>query len=208
MQLIKDLGTRRTGNRMTRYGLYKCSICHKTKEKQTKKSGEDSLMCRSCRSRETATKHGFTNKSSSDYNIYTQWQAMNRRCVTGDSVVSSEWNDPKLFIKWARENGWKKGLHLDKDIICERDGIYPKVYSPRTCMFITGSKNSSESSTRNNPINKIISVVQMTLDGEEIRDFNSAKEAESTVGTLRCSIGKCCKGKQITAGGFKWKYKS
>jgi hypothetical protein len=51
-------------------------------------------------------------------------------------------------------DNWKnnKGYELDKDIICERDKISPKIYSPETCMFVTKFENLSESTTRNNKL--------------------------------------------------------
>lgn len=38
-------------------------------------------------------------------------------------------------------------------------------------------------------------------------EFCSAAEAERYTGILRCSIYKCCKGNQKTAGGYHWMYK-
>lgn len=154
MKLIKDLGTRRTKNRMTRYGVYQCSVCFKTKEKQVKRSAEDSLMCRSCASRVANIKHGYTNKNNKHYPIYVQWRSMKRRCVLNNTKYCKEWEYPEEFIRWSVENGWSKGLHLDKDIICERENIHPKLYSPETCIYITGSENSKESAIRNNPKRK------------------------------------------------------
>jgi len=216
MKLIKDLGMRNTGKirsdsgkyRYSRYGLYMCNVCGKTKEKQISKSSKESLMCRSCRSKKVATKHGFTDKDNIYYSIYVQWQSMNRRCSIGNSIVCDEWkSNPKNFIEWAISNGWSKGLHLDKDIICEKENISPKVYSPYTCMWITGSENSKESSSRNNSKNKSIPVVMIREDSID-QEFSSAVDAESKTGICRSSISKCCKHKQKTAGGYKWKYKT
>ena len=44
----------------------------------------------------------------------------------------------------------KFGYELDKDILCERHNINPKIYSPTTCMFITKKENLSESTRRKN----------------------------------------------------------
>ena len=57
--------------------------------------------------------------------------------------VCDEWKgNPGAFITWALANGYKKGLCIDKDIICDSLSISPKVYSPKTCQFITRSENS------------------------------------------------------------------
>ena len=59
-------------------------------------------------------------------------------------TVCDEWiNDFEAFEKWAFANGWKKGLHIDKDLICERDGISPKIYSPQTCIIVSKGVNSN-----------------------------------------------------------------
>lgn len=40
-----------------------------------------------------------------------------------------------------------------------------------------------------------------------VREFNSAKEAESTLGFNSSNITNCCKGKYKSMYGYKWKYK-
>lgn len=50
-------------------------------------------------------------------------------------------------------------------------------------------------------------VVQYSLDGEFIKEWESAKSVEIKLGIDAGSIGKCCKGKVVCAGGFVWKYK-
>ena len=47
-------------------------------------------------------------------------------------------------------------------------------------------------------------VSQFTLDGEFIKVYPSASEASRQTGI--CNIGKCCNGKQKTAGGFIWRF--
>lgn len=49
-------------------------------------------------------------------------------------------------------------------------------------------------------------VLQFTLDGEFIKTYPSAKEAERQTGINRTSISYCCNGKLKTAGGFIWKF--
>jgi hypothetical protein len=52
-------------------------------------------------------------------------------------IVCDEWKtDFIAFYRWAISNGWEKGLQLDKDI--KGSG---KIYSPDTCMFVTGDEN-------------------------------------------------------------------
>ena len=51
-------------------------------------------------------------------------------------------------------------------------------------------------------------VVQMTLDGQDIRTFASAKEAGDTLGINPTNITACCRGKYgfQSAGGYRWRY--
>ena len=58
----------------------------------------------------------------------------------------------------------------------------------------------------NNPAIKI-PVIQMNLDGEIIREWESIKEAIETLGYKSSHICECCKNKRKTSNGFRWKYK-
>jgi len=51
------------------------------------------------------------------------------------------------------------------------------------------------------------SVVQLTLNGEFIREWESITEAGDTLSVQPVSISKVCKGKRKKAGGYKWMYK-
>lgn len=48
-------------------------------------------------------------------------------------------------------------------------------------------------------------VVQYTLDGEYLREFESIKEAEKKYGE---GISSCCRFKRTSAGGYRWLYAS
>lgn len=50
-------------------------------------------------------------------------------------------------------------------------------------------------------------ILQLTIDGIIIKEWNHAKEIEQFTKINRRNIGQCCKGKRKTAGGFMWKYK-
>jgi len=49
-------------------------------------------------------------------------------------------------------------------------------------------------------------IVQLSMDGDFIREFPSIKEAESYFGGKRSNIYSVCKGKRPHCLGFKWKY--
>ena len=49
-------------------------------------------------------------------------------------------------------------------------------------------------------------VVQYTLDGEFIKEWLSAREAEAALGIARTGIGKCCLGQYKQCGGYLWSF--
>jgi hypothetical protein len=49
--------------------------------------------------------------------------------------VCDEWMNPKTFIEWCLDNGWKKGLTIDRR---DNDGDYV----PENCRFVTHKENS------------------------------------------------------------------
>ncbi len=54
----------------------------------------------------------------------------------GIKVCQSWKEDPVSFVEWGLENGWEKGLQLDR---IDNDGGY----SPVNCRFVTHRKNTS-----------------------------------------------------------------
>lgn len=54
---------------------------------------------------------------------------------------------------------------------------------------------------------KSIPICQYSFDGELICEWKSATTAQSELNVDRSSIGKCCKGQIVSAGGFIWRYK-
>lgn len=88
--------------------------------------------------------------------LYRLWAGVKSRCTNHKYksyknyggrgvVVCAEWYDnPEAFIKWCLENGWKKGLFLDKDIIAlEKNVPEPLIYSPEWCRFVTRKENNN-----------------------------------------------------------------
>jgi len=59
---------------------------------------------------------------------------------------------------------------------------------------------------KKNNIRRFKPVIQLSLNGEYIQQFNSMINAEEQTGII--SISSCCRGKIKSAGGFKWMYKS
>lgn len=86
----------------------------------------------------------------SKHPLYATWRSMVSRCHNPKNphyknygalgvTVCSEWkNSIKEFVDWAENNGYKKGLFLDKDV--KSTGV--KTYSPDTCKFVTRTVNN------------------------------------------------------------------
>lgn len=78
--------------------------------------------------------------------LFNLWQTMKTRCENPKRenferygargiTVCEEWHESKNFVLWALDNGYKKGLQLDR---IDND----KGYSPDNCRFVTPSENS------------------------------------------------------------------
>jgi hypothetical protein len=79
---------------------------------------------------------------------YTAWKSMLRRCYDPKlqarnltyigCTVAPVWHYFTAFYNWLHENGWRQGLHVDKDILVESN----KIYSPETCCLVPQAINS------------------------------------------------------------------
>lgn len=49
-------------------------------------------------------------------------------------------------------------------------------------------------------------VVQYTLDDQLVKVWRSMSDAANNLGLHKTNISACCRGKQNSAGGYKWKY--
>lgn len=95
-----------------------------------------------------ATTHGLRY-----HPIYPIWKSIKQRCLNkkhkqffnygGRGItICKEWaSDPKCFIEWCINNGWQKGLDIDRE---NNDGNY----EPNNCRFVTSEVNGNNK--RNN----------------------------------------------------------
>jgi len=49
-------------------------------------------------------------------------------------------------------------------------------------------------------------VIQMTKEGKVLKEWESMAQVERSLRINNASISKCCTGKLLTSGGFRWKY--
>lgn len=166
-QTIQGVPSYKTPNKkaISPKALYKCA-CGNLKEIfiNSAKSGQVlSCGCYNLERLQERAKHGFY-----CHPLYRLWASVKARCTNenekcyknygGRGVkMCDEWiNDPEAFIKWCLNNGWKKGLDLDKDLKAKEMNLPPPlVYSPEWCQFITRKKNNN--ATRHN--------VEITFNG-------------------------------------------
>ena len=93
------------------------------------------------------TKHGLTG-----HPLMSVYNSMKSRCYDITDVQYKNWgakgvrmckewlDNPKVFYDWAMENGWKKGLQIDKDkLATTKPGL---LYSPEFCCFLTAKENA------------------------------------------------------------------
>ena len=84
-------------------------------------------------------------------------------------TVCDEWkNDFEQFKKWSEKNGYNDIMHLDKDELCEKYNIEPKIYSPDTCQWIMQHKNNIIENQLNN-IDTEMKIVKEYQDGLSIK---------------------------------------
>ena len=107
--------------------------------------------------------------------LYRQWESMISRCYNSKGIhfnryggrgvlVCEEWkNDPKLFFDWAIENGWRKGLHIDKDIIPKKLGVPALLYSPEMCSVVSHRENGRNTSATKLSVQMAENIKQLYL---------------------------------------------
>lgn len=209
MTIIEDLGkttARPDTIALARYAIFECTKCAKHfKARCGGASAKKQTTCREC-----------TLSGSQNYKhpLYAIWNGIKQRCYSkkrkdykrygGIGVtMCDEWkHNVDLFIDWCLNNGWNKGLVIDKDIKCRELGISPTIYAPHTISFVTVQQNAKEANAK--------VVIQYTLGGEFVAEHESVVDALSSLGTSCCSsssIANCCAGRNHTSYGFKWKYK-
>ncbi len=139
--------------RTTRQVLVTCPFCNndfKTLKCNLKKIEG----CSKCGNKRNRTKtHGETNTR-----LFKIWNGMINRCHGKGTntntykyhrdkgvTVCTEWRENFIVFKeWSLQNDYKENLEIDKDILCDKLNIHPKIYSPKTCLWVTKKENSKQ----------------------------------------------------------------
>lgn len=134
-------------NKSNREVIVKCS-CGSTRKVQVVKLTFGLSKSCGCLARELSAQRKYKHGYSIGDTFYKLWASMKKRCYNINHpsfkdygargiTVCNEWvNNPEAFIRWAKENGYKKGLQLDR---IENDGNY----EPANCRFATRKVNSN-----------------------------------------------------------------
>ena len=90
-------------------------------------------------------------KNITKHPLYSVWKSMKERCLNPNSMsyyryggrgikICDEWlNSSFSFIKWGIENGYKRGLQIDRR---DNDGNY----EPSNCRWVTPKENANNKS--------------------------------------------------------------
>ncbi len=95
-------------------------------------------------------KHGFSSKGLCSSGVYKSWSHMKQRCLNENNKsypryggrgieVCEEWIEFENFYKWALENGYKKGLSIER---INKDGDY----RPDNCKWATSREQNNNKS--------------------------------------------------------------
>ncbi len=121
MELIKDLGVATVKSYRTRFALFKCPHCLEVVKRRAS--------------------NGERNKR-----LHETWVNMKTRCLNPKYAkahrysqrgisLCDEWYNFRNFLEWAKGNGYKKNLQIDR-----RDNN--KGYNAKNCRFVTASQNA------------------------------------------------------------------
>ena len=153
---------------------------------------------------------------------YSLWGRMLERCYSEKYqkrqptyigvLVDSRWHSFQNFCddieQLAGYHEWKDGktpMEIDKDILCKRKQITPKIYSKDTCMFVTVNENN-DSEYRVPRLSGLTYLAHRISDGYEEEFINQRKFAEKW-DLSNPKICKCVKGEQRTHRGWVFEVK-
>ncbi len=153
-------------------------------------------------------------KTEEDVILYKRWAGIKARCYNENDTcyynygalgvtMCAEWTaNFESFKEWALLNGFRKELEIDKDILCEKLGVYPKIYSPETCLWVTRKENIAQQVREST--SKI--VYQYSLEGTLIAEYKSIAIASAKTNIHHRAIARTAKLERGTAGGYLWRF--
>lgn len=142
-------------------------------------------------------------------------QGGNRSQETKEKIrISSMGKNSKIIYQFDLEGNFIK----EWNSIVEAEKVYGKgiksnlvgktltaggyIWSYNKELIYLGNKIKNKWSSKNQP------VLQLDLEGNLIKEWNKILDIETELNFKNSNISACCKERQKTAYGFKWKYKS
>lgn len=128
--------------------------------------------------------------------------------VTLDSELFNFQNFCEMLTRLDNYEKWKNDTtgywEIDKDILCDKYGISPKIYSEKTCHFIPHDENMAER-------NKRVSITGKTYLGinpmGESFEFTNIKQFSREHDLSDTHVGNCIRNKAKSHKGWFFKVK-
>lgn len=142
------------------------------------------------------------------------WNNFSHEIVSeGLTLKEANWLESYL-IRYYNSNNREYGYNLtsggegspERTITEETRKLWSKQRSGENSYWY-GKHLSNEHKNKLSKLHTKHKVIQTTLDGIYITEFDNANVAESETGINHSKIYMVCKGERKTAGGYKWKYK-
>jgi len=204
MDLVCKLGSRpnKTGPNRAAWGVFHCTFCGLDVEKVLS-AGKAAMSC-GCAHRKNnglaRVKHGLAS-----HPLYKIWSGIKRRCEDpsreeyknygGRGIsVCAEWKDaPDVFIAWALEAGWRRGLHIDR----EKGDLD---YSPSNCRVVTLLVNNRNRRGIKLDVGKAAVIKKLCNDGLLTQNAIGEKfgVSQATVTDINC--GKIWNDGEVAGG--------
>lgn len=124
----------------------------------------------------------------------------------------------KKRYEWALKKGYEYEKNIDNYfelcVSCHRIYDYTEEMKKdcglrMSTQYKTGKRKSpkvNEGKTGKDSISAKV-VIQLSISGDYIQEFGSVKEAAIAIGGKYSNICMCARGTNLTAYGYKWKYK-
>lgn len=141
------------------------------------------------------------------------------------SLAIKEWSKTRVISDNQRKKASDKFKELNKDpkfqekrIESLRSSTKLKEYNDSRIGIPSGYKHTEEMKKKLSELRmgkklkfeqysmKCKPLVQLTLDGQFVKEWQSAKQVQRETRYLQCNISNCCNGKYKQAYGYKWEY--
>jgi len=182
-----------------------CKDCIKLLQKEWYQKNKKKVIKNSLKWRENNKEKikQYNNEVHKNYPWKRHFHHLKQRCNNPNTSSYSNYGgrgikylitEEELKFLWFRDKAWLLKIpSIDRE---DNDGNY----TLDNCRFIEHRVNSGK--------DKFKPILQFTLDGDFIKEWGSATKIEVQLKIYHSNISKCCRGKQKTCGGYKWKYKN